>query len=161
VLCRTSNPGAGEFQDLAIRKTKLGHGRRTEASIWKEIFSDSPDTLYQYIALNVSNPETWNYNGNCGLVTGATYPDEIRQVRAIAPDIPLLIPGVGKQGGDLEAWVQAAKHRFLIDSSSGIIFADYPHEEAEKLQHKIQAAKDGRVRNPSDSIWKMEQDPGD
>jgi orotidine-5'-phosphate decarboxylase len=140
VLCRTSNPGAGEFQDLAIRKTKLGHQRQTEAGLWNKIFSDSPDTLYQHIALNVSNPETWNKNGNCCLVTGATYPDEIRQVRIIAPYIPLLMPGIGKQGVDLEASVMAAKHRFLITSPRGIIFAEDPRFVAETLNNNIKEA---------------------
>lgn len=121
VLCRTSNPGAGEFQNLPTNRGMV-------------------ESLYQKVAKNVFRQDKWNYNGNCGLVAGATYPDEISQVRAIAPDIPLLIPGIGKQGGDLEASVMTAKHRFLINSSSGIIFADYPHAEAEKLHNNIQEA---------------------
>lgn len=110
VLCRTSNPGADEFQDQ----------------------------LFINVALNVSDPDHWNYNQNCGLVTGATYPNQLQQVRDITPNIPLLIPGIGKQGGDLEASVRAARHRFLINSSSGIIFAVDPQAEAEKLHGEIQ-----------------------
>ena len=95
--------------------------------------------LFQHVAEEVANPKGWNYNNNCGLVTGATYPDEIRQVRVIAPDMLLLIPGIGKQGGDLRASVMAARHRFIINSSSGIIFADDPRAEMLKLHVAILA----------------------
>lgn len=131
VLCRTSNPGAGEFQDL-----QLGT-RPQEFQSW-----DVTWRLYHQVAYDVQ--AHWNKHCNCGLVTGATYPDEIVQVRKIAPEIPLLIPGVGKQGGDLEASVRAAKSRFIINSSSGIIFAskgaDFAaraREETEKLHNQI------------------------
>jgi orotidine-5'-phosphate decarboxylase len=134
VLCRTSNPGAGEFQDTRITSYEVGEDPHGSDAITKET------PLFQVVTKHAADPELWNYNGNCGLVTGATYPEEIRKVRGIAPDIPLLIPGVGKQGGDIEASVRAAKHRFLINSSSGIIFADNPKAEAEKLQAEIQEA---------------------
>src|SRR3989338_440422 len=84
VLCRTSNPGAGEFQDLKIHTDR--------------VIGEVP--LYQYVASRVAN--WWNKNNNCGLVVGATYPDELRQVRRIVGDMPILIPGIGAQGGDLE-----------------------------------------------------------
>jgi orotidine-5'-phosphate decarboxylase len=109
VLCRTSNKGAGEFQDL-----KIGA-------------HDVP--LYVRVAQNVT--EGWNEHGNCALVVGATYPAELAKVREVAPEIPLLIPGIGKQGGDLEQTVKAAKHRFIINSSSGIIFAGKGKDFAE------------------------------
>ncbi len=136
VLCRTSNPGSGTVQMMFLEPPDASLGLMqtdsNRAGCWP---------LYQEIARQFAEPEqVWNYNKNCGLVTGATYPDEISQVRAIAPDIPLLIPGVGKQGGDLRASVMAAKHRFIINSSSGIIFADDPLAEAEKLHGEIQAA---------------------
>lgn len=137
VLCRTSNPGAGEFQDMAVRTGYEGisftGGPIVDVPGAAPILSE----LYLQVAEHVSNPKTWNQHGNCGLVTGATYPDEIAQVRRIAPDIPLLIPGMGKQGGDLEASVAAAKHRFLINSSSGIIFADDPRAETLTLDQQI------------------------
>jgi orotidine-5'-phosphate decarboxylase len=125
VLCRTSNPGAGEFQDLLSLGDSLGPPYLK---------------LYERVADHVANPETWNRNGNCGLVTGATYPGEIEAVRHIVPDLPLLIPGIGKQGGDLEASVKAARHRFIINSSSGIIFADDPRAETLKLHEGIHSA---------------------
>jgi len=145
VLCRTSNPGAGEFQDAGVRIPEVQYLPNPEDRSKKDIPYHDPNSgthsdLYMRVAQNVSDSRIWNYNGNCGLVTGATYPEEIAQVRAIAPDIPLLIPGVGKQGGDLEASVTAARHRFIINSSSGIIFADDPRAEAEKLHGEIQAA---------------------
>jgi orotidine-5'-phosphate decarboxylase len=104
VLCRTSNTGADEFQDF-----QNAEGVK----------------LYQQIARNVA--ERWNANGNCCLVVGATYPDEAKLIREIASDIPFLMPGVGKQGGDLEKAMRAAinskRRGVIVNSSSGIIFA--------------------------------------
>ena len=104
VLCRTSNPGADEFQDL-----RVGNGV----------------PLFEVIAQHVTN--SWNMRGNCGLVVGATYPSELEKVRSLAPTLPLLVPGVGAQGGDLEAAVRngLAKTggRLFVNSSRAIIFA--------------------------------------
>ncbi len=103
ILCRTSNPGAGELQDLKV----------------------AGKPLYQVIAKRVAT--AWNKNRNCGLVVGATYPRELKIVRRIAKDLPFLIPGVGVQGGDLRKSIQYAKDRrgfgFVITSSRTIIFA--------------------------------------
>lgn len=117
VLCRTSNPGAGEFQDLKV--------------------GDTP--LYKIVAENVA--KKWNKNKNCMLVVGATYPDELKEVRKIVGDMTLLVPGIGAQGGDLEATLKAGlnskKAGLMINSSRGIIFAQNPREEAEKLRNSI------------------------
>ena len=117
VLCRTSNSGAGEFQDLKI--------------------GDNP--LYKIVAKNVSNK--WNTNKNCMLVVGATYPDELKEVRKIVGDMTLLVPGIGAQGGDLEATLEAGlnskKQGLMIASSRAIIFADNPREEAMRLRNDI------------------------
>ncbi len=75
VLCRTSNPGAGEFQDLAIA---------------------GGEPLYRFVAHQVA--KEWNHNNNCALAVGATYPDELRAVRELAGDIPILIPGPWRSG---------------------------------------------------------------
>lgn len=110
VLCRTSNTGAGEFQDLELK-----NGR----------------TLYQQVAYNVVTE--WNSNCNCGLVTGATYPADIAKVRDIAPNLPLLLPGIGRQQGDLPASVTAARTRkggFLVNSSGDINYAKYEPGES-------------------------------
>ena len=84
ILCRTSNPGAGDLQDLLV------DGR----------------PLYQHVAAKVANE--WNTHGNCALVVGATWPEQLREVRAIIGDMPILVPGVGAQGGDAEAVVRNA-----------------------------------------------------
>jgi orotidine-5'-phosphate decarboxylase len=105
VLAKTSNPGSGEFQDLLV--------------------GDVQEPLYQVVARNVA--QHWNSNGNCGLVVGATYPAELRRVREIVGDMPLLIPGIGAQGGDVAATVAAGRDSrgwgMIINSSRGIIYA--------------------------------------
>jgi len=124
VLCRTSNPGAGEFQDIDVAP-----------------LTEEPLPLYQYIAQRVA--KHWNTGGNCCLVVGATRPDELREVRAIVGDMPILIPGIGAQGGDLDKTVMAGKDSrgrgMIINSSRGIIFAKDPRGEAEKLDASIRA----------------------
>ncbi len=117
ILCRTSNPGAKEFQDLPV------NGR----------------PLYKQVAQNVV--ENWNKNNNCMLVVGATYPDELAEIRKIAGDMTFLVPGIGAQGGDVEKTVKAGlnsqKKGIIINSSRGIIFADEPKKEAEMLRAEI------------------------
>jgi orotidine-5'-phosphate decarboxylase len=102
ILCRTSNPDAGEFQDLLV------DGR----------------PLYQVVAERV---RTWNELGNCGLVVGATFPEELAIVRGLCPDMPLLVPGVGAQQGDLAAAVRAGVdrngERILVNVARGILYA--------------------------------------
>jgi len=119
ILCRTSNPGAGELQDLTVDKKPL----------------------WQVIAERVS--QEWNANGNCMLVVGATYPEELRRVREIAGDMTLLVPGIGAQGGDAKATVTAALNRvgrgMIINSSRGIIFSESPREVARTLRDTINA----------------------
>ena len=108
VLCRTSNPGAGEFQDLMVAP---GPG-------------EAPVPLYQHVARRVVADDR---RGNAGLVVGATYPDELRLVRAIAPRLPILVPGVGAQAGDLERAVRFGVDEngemALINSSRAITYA--------------------------------------
>ena len=105
VLAKTSNPGAGEFQDLPV--------------------GDAQEPLYQVVARHVAH--TWNANGNCALVVGATYPADLKKVRTIIGDMPILIPGIGVQGGEIAATVAAGKDSrgwgMIINSSRGIIFA--------------------------------------
>lgn len=125
VLCRTSNPGSGEFQDLPVKRT--GHPDAPNDHI------EYAQPLYQIVASNVAT--SWNYNGNCQLVVGATYPEELAQVRKIVGDLPILIPGIGAQGGDLEATVKAGRDSqgqgMIINSSRGIIFASNGADFAE------------------------------
>ncbi len=113
VLAKTSNPGAGEFQDLLV--------------------GDSREPLYQVVARNVAH--VWNTNGNCALVVGATYPAELEKVRAIVGDMPILIPGIGAQGGEVAATVSAGKDDrgwgMIINSSRSIIFASKENDFAQ------------------------------
>lgn len=119
VLVKTSNPGAGEFQDLQV----------------------GGKPLYQVVAEHVRN---WNTNGNCGVVVGATYPEELKVVREIVGDMAILIPGIGAQGGDIiqavRMGVNSNKQGIIINSSRAIIFADNPREATLKLHHEIQEA---------------------
>ncbi|RJQ34320.1 orotidine-5'-phosphate decarboxylase [Candidatus Parcubacteria bacterium] len=127
VLCRTSNGGARELQDLMT----------------------DGEPLYKKVAHLVR--EKWNTNGNCGVVVGATYPEELREVRKIVSDMPILIPGVGAQGGDLEKAVQAGKDsrgkgmiiaaaRSVIFASPGADFAEAARAEASRLHGVISKA---------------------
>lgn len=147
VLCRTSNPGAGEFQDQRVRLTDTDQmlffsGEDDGGKKREEWPSEIP--LYQYVAYRVSRH--WNKNGNCALVVGATYPEELREVREIVGDMPILIPGIGAQGGDVEATVQAGKDSrgrgMIINSSRGIIFASNGPDFAEAARRETLKLQD-------------------
>lgn len=105
ILCRTSNPGSGELQNIKVRETAV--------------------PFYQYIAHQVAHD--WNKNNNCLLVVGATYPEELQDVRKIVGDMNILVPGVGSQGGDTEKTVKAGLNTqqagLIISASRSIIFA--------------------------------------
>ncbi|PIZ68214.1 orotidine-5'-phosphate decarboxylase [Candidatus Roizmanbacteria bacterium CG_4_10_14_0_2_um_filter_36_35] len=138
ILCRTSNKGAGEFQNLHVIPTEVEGSFKKIPRLTS--FARNDIKLYQYVAYQVSHK--WNKNKNCLLVVGATYPDELREVRKITGDeITFLVPGIGAQGGDLEATLKAGlnskKQGLIINSSRGIIFAKNPREEAKKLKEAI------------------------
>ncbi len=138
VLCRTSNAGAGDFQDLVVTAP------------------DAPDgapgrPLYLEVAERASE---WNTRGNVGLVVGATYPEEARAVRALCPDLLVLMPGVGAQEGALEDAVRAARDaagggllmnasRSVLYASAGADFASAARREAERLRDAINVARRG------------------
>ena len=104
LLCRTSNPGGDDFQAQTLANVP------------------GQATLFEHIAQLAQG--AWNTNGQLGLVVGATRPQEIERVRAVAPTLPLLIPGVGAQGGDAVATVQAAQGGpMVINSSRAILYA--------------------------------------
>ena len=117
ILCRTSNPESGEFQNVMV---------------------DSKP-LWRLVAENVATH--WNTNNNCMLVMGATYPQELDGLRDVIGDMPLLIPGIGAQGGDLAGVMQygIAKNDLglIINASRSIIFAQNPAYEAQTLQTQI------------------------
>jgi orotidine-5'-phosphate decarboxylase len=91
--------------------------------------------LYQVVAETVASK--WNEGGQCGLVVGATFPDELRQVRALVGDMPILVPGIGAQGGDVEATVAAGKTMdggMMISSSRAILYASSGEDFAESAR---------------------------
>lgn len=122
VLCRTSNPGAGEFQDLCVAGMPL----------------------YKIVALRVAN--YWNKHGNCALVVGATYPNELRAVRDIVGDMTLLIPGVGEQGGDVEQTITSGQDRrgqgIIVNSARNIIFASSDDDFAKAARQETVKLRD-------------------
>lgn len=117
ILCKSSNPGSGELQDL----------KSNGKMIW--------EILAQKVIKN------WNKNNNCMLMVGATYPKEMKKVREIAGEMTFLVPGIGAQGGDLKATLKAGLNSkglgLIINSSRGIIFSNNPKIEAQKLRDEI------------------------
>lgn len=120
VLCRTSNPGAADVQDLIIDGVPL----------WLTIAGKVHDE--------------WNTNGNCMLVVGATYPDELRRVRQRVGKMPLLVPGIGAQGGRVEEVIANGLNNqrggLIINASRSVIFADSPAGAARSLRDEIRRA---------------------
>ena len=141
VLTLTSNPGAQDFQCLD------GDGH----------------TLYEHVAEQAAS---WNERGNVGLVVGATYPDEMCCVRATAPDEWILMPGVGPQGGNLEAALQnglrADGSGVIVNASRSIIYADDPREAAMSLRGRIETVRARRLAGAEgcdSESWRPEHNP--
>jgi len=111
LLCRTSNPGGADFQALDC----------------------GGQPLYLRVAETIAHD--WNANGNCALVTGATWPEELGRVRAMVGNMPLLVPGIGAQGGDVEAVLRHGRTAdgtgLLINSSRAILYAGKDERFAE------------------------------
>lgn len=128
ILCRTSNPGAGDLQDLLIN-TDDG--------------ADRP--LYQHVAQIVARD--WNAHGNCALVVGATWPQQLREVRALVGDeVPFLVPGVGAQGGDVQEVVRNARTTdgtgLIVSSSRAILYASRDDDFAEAAARAARSLRD-------------------
>ncbi|MBM3157180.1 MAG: orotidine-5'-phosphate decarboxylase [Chloroflexi bacterium] len=130
ILCKTSNAGAADFQDLTLAEK---HTQRTR------------QTLYEVVA---EKANSWNTQGNIGLVVGATYPEQLKRIRELCPKLPLLIPGIGAQGGDIESVVRygvdARGEKAILNSSRQILyaskgkdFAEAARAEALKLRDRI------------------------
>jgi len=115
ILCHTSNSGANDFQKM----------------------SDGESTLFERVARHA---QRWNTKQNCGLVVGATYPDELRHIRKLTPELPFLVPGLGAQGGELDLVIRYATDEnglgAIFNSSRGIIYAstdaDFAHVAGER-----------------------------
>jgi len=122
VLCRTSNAGGSDFQSLLV----------------------DGEPLYERVARVVGHE--WSALGACGLVVGATYPDELRRVRAIVGDLPILVPGIGAQGGDLEATVAAGAdssgYGMLVSSSRAVLYASSGRDFADAARAEALATRD-------------------
>jgi orotidine-5'-phosphate decarboxylase len=132
LVCRTSNPDARDLQDILVQSE-----------------DGSLRPLYEAVAQKVL---TWNQFGNCGLVVGATYPAELAAIRTQCPNLPILIPGIGAQGGDVEAAVRAGVdahgERAILSASRSILYAsdgkDYAsdaQEQARLLHEQINKAR--------------------
>lgn len=131
VVCRTSNPGARDLQDLLVDT------------------AEGPRPVYEVVALSA---RAWSRYGNVGLVVGATYPDQLARLRGLCPEMPFLVPGVGAQGGDAAAAVRAgaddrglglivSASRAVIYAGSGPRFADAAREAALRLRNEIDIAR--------------------
>ncbi|MEO7066306.1 MAG: orotidine-5'-phosphate decarboxylase [Rhodanobacter sp.] len=127
LLCHTSNPGAADLQDLRVHSD-----------------NDADMPLYQHLAKMIARE--WNGNGNCALVTGATWPEQLGEVRALVGDMPLLVPGIGAQGGDVEAVVRhgqtATGDGLLISSSRAILYASNGADYANAARLAAQTLRD-------------------
>lgn len=125
LLCRTSNPGGSDLQAQALASGEL---------------------LYEHIARLAAGP--WNGGGQLGLVVGATYPEEIARVRALAPTLPLLIPGIGAQGGDAQATVRAgwrggdSPAPIIVSSSRAILYASAGADHAQAARRVAQSTRE-------------------
>ena len=130
LLCRTSNPGGDDLQNQRL------------ASV------EGQPLLYEHVAKLAQGP--WNLNGQLGLVVGATYPAEIERVRSLAPTLPLLIPGVGAQGGDAVATIKAGyKHTqgvttgaVIVSSSRAILYASSANDFAQAARLEAMRTRD-------------------
>jgi orotidine-5'-phosphate decarboxylase len=122
LLCRTSNPGGADLQALDV----------------------GGERLYERVARLAAGP--WNRGGQLGLVVGATAPAELARVRALAPDLPLLVPGIGAQGGDVAATVAAGRTAdgtgMMINSSRAILYAGNDERFAEAARAAAQQTRD-------------------
>lgn len=122
ILCRTSNPSSREIQEL------ICDGK----------------TIYEHVALLAR--DKWNYNRNAALVIGATFPEELKKIRTLCPEMPFLVPGVGAQGGDVQKvvvnGVTADGTGLMINSSRGIIYADKSEKFAEGARKAASELKD-------------------
>jgi orotidine-5'-phosphate decarboxylase len=134
ILCRTSNPGARDFQSLRCE--------------------EAAGTMRPLFEIVASKAEEWNKHGNVGLVVGATYPEELKLIRESHPDMPLLIPGIGAQGGDLALAVRygvtAQGGRAIYNSSRQIIYASRGRDFAQAARCAAQALRDEINRHITD-----------
>jgi orotidine-5'-phosphate decarboxylase len=150
VLCRTSNPGAAELQDLLVRAEEsdvgsaegvsgaAGRRRAQRPPVWA-----GARPLFEAVA---ERARAWNSRGNVGLVVGATYPEELGRLRELCPQMTFLVPGVGAQGGDLEASVRCGLDErgggLIISVSRQVAYASHEKDFARAARRAAQALRD-------------------
>lgn len=126
IWCRGSNPGARDFQDVTVADV------------------DGERRMFEVVA---ARAREWNSNGNLGLVAGATYPSDIARMRQLCPELPLLVPGVGAQGGDLAEAVRAAtgadEAMFVINASRQVLYAGQGNSAPQAARAAALALRDG------------------
>jgi orotidine-5'-phosphate decarboxylase len=139
VWCRSSNPSAGDFQDLI---TDAGGEKRP---------------LWQVVALRARE---WNSAGNVGIVVGATYPAQLSEARALCPDMPILVPGVGAQDGSLSEAIQAGidgdKAGLIISASRGVLYASREADFALAARAAAQRLRDEINRHRRGIVTRLE-----
>ncbi|MBW7925166.1 MAG: orotidine-5'-phosphate decarboxylase [Burkholderiaceae bacterium] len=122
LLCRTSNPGGSDLQALDV----------------------GGERLFERVARLAAGP--WNTNGQLGLVVGATFPAELARVRELSGELPLLVPGIGAQGGDVDATVRAGGARMLVNSSRAILYASSGEDFADAAARVARDTRDALRR---------------
>ncbi len=137
LLCKTSNPAAGDLQDVTVDGGQLAVG---------------PRLMFEYVALLA---QKWNTNGNVGLVVGATYPQTLERVRELVPDLWFLVPGVGTQGGDLGSALKAGLRNdgkgVLVNVSRGISRSADPAKAAAEIRDQIRDIREQRIETVTTS----------
>ena len=143
LLCRTSNAGGSDLQSLLVTGSDEG-APDAAARRGAQPAPGRPERLYERVARLASGP--WNRHGQIGLVVGATFPDELRRVREIVSDMPLLVPGIGAQGGDIDATVSAGANRdglgMIVNSSRAILYASGGEDFAGAAARAARATRD-------------------
>lgn len=147
ILCRTSNPGGSDLQFLDLaRSDQSGLG---QSGLETPFGLNPQERLFERVASLIA--DQWNATGACGLVVGATFPDEIRRVRELVGDMPLLVPGIGAQGGDIAATVEAGCSAngtgLLINSSRAILYAGSGEDFAQQARVVAQETRDAINRH--------------
>jgi uridine monophosphate synthetase len=156
LLCKTSNPGASDLQDLTVDHGPLTMNHRPPSTVHG--LSSMP--LYEYVARLA---QTWNSADNIGLVVGATHPEALARVRSAAPDLWFLVPGVGTQGGDLETalrrGLRADGKGMLVNVSRSISRSENPRSEAAKLRDEMLQIGSSLMVNRKWATSSMNHDP--
>jgi orotidine-5'-phosphate decarboxylase len=145
ILCKTSNSGAAQLQEVEVQaQAQEVQAQEVQAQeVQAQQSGQKGEPVYEYIARLVA--EKWNFNQNCLLVMGATWPQQVARVRSIVGDMPFLVPGAGAQGGDIASIVKAGQtaqgNGLIISASRSILYASAKHDFAEAARTQATALK--------------------